>query len=54
MKEVTEYENEVILSIADAVALDVSKEEAKRSGDFSFMTLVQRVGKILEKLDRGR
>ncbi|KAF5717955.1 transcriptional regulatory UME6 [Fusarium mundagurra] len=53
MKDVTGCENWVFLSIADAVALDAWKKETKRNGNFSFMTLVQRAGNILEKLDRG-
>ncbi|EWG52095.1 hypothetical protein FVEG_10913 [Fusarium verticillioides 7600] len=53
MKDVTGCENWVFLSIAEAVALNVWKKETKRKGNFSFMTLVQRAGKILEKLDQG-
>ncbi|KAF5596816.1 transcriptional regulatory UME6 [Fusarium pseudoanthophilum] len=53
MKDVTGCENWVFLSIAEAVALDAWKKETKRNGNFSFMTLVQRAGKILEKMDRG-
>ncbi|EWY81495.1 hypothetical protein FOYG_15730 [Fusarium oxysporum NRRL 32931] len=53
MKDVTGCENWVFLSIADTVALDAWKKETKMNGNFSFMTLVQRAGKVLEKLDRG-
>lgn len=53
MKDVTGCENWVFLSIADTVALDAWKKETKTNGNFSFMTLVQRAGKVLEKLDRG-
>ncbi|KAF5636713.1 transcriptional regulatory UME6 [Fusarium tjaetaba] len=53
MKDVTGCENWVFLSIAEAVALNAWKKETKRKGNFSFMTLVQKAGKILEKLDRG-
>ncbi|KAK2695817.1 hypothetical protein QWA68_004041 [Fusarium oxysporum] len=53
MKGVTGCENWVFLSIADTVALDAWKKETKMNGNFSFMTLVQRAGKVLEKLDRG-
>ncbi|KAF5972568.1 transcriptional regulatory UME6 [Fusarium coicis] len=53
MKDVTGCENWVFHSIAEAVALNAWKKETKRKGNFSFMTLVQRAGKILEKLDGG-
>jgi hypothetical protein len=53
MKDVTGCENWVFLSIADTVALEAWKKETKMNGNFSFMTLVQRAGKVLEKLDRG-
>ncbi|KAI7767349.1 hypothetical protein LZL87_013098 [Fusarium oxysporum] len=53
LKDVTGCENWVYLSIAETVALDVWKKETKKSGAFSFMTLVQRAGKVIEKLDRG-
>lgn len=53
MKDVTGCENWVFLSIADTVVLDAWKKETKMNGNFSFMTLVQRAGKVLEKLDRG-
>ncbi|KAF5564722.1 transcriptional regulatory UME6 [Fusarium phyllophilum] len=53
LKDVTGCENWVYLSIAEIVALDVWKKETKTSGTFSFMTLVQRAGKVIEKLDRG-
>ncbi|WJG37319.1 fungal-specific transcription factor domain-containing protein [Fusarium oxysporum Fo47] len=52
MKDVTGCENWVFLSIADTVALDAWKKETKMNGNFSFMTLVQCAGKVLEKLDR--
>ncbi|KAF5636153.1 transcriptional regulatory UME6 [Fusarium sp. NRRL 52700] len=53
MKDVTGCENWVFLSIVDTVALDAWKKETKRKGNFSFMNLVQRAGKIVEKLDQG-
>lgn len=53
MKDVTGCENWVFLSIAEAVALNAWKKETKSKGNFSFMTLIQRAGKILEKLDGG-
>jgi hypothetical protein len=53
LKDVTGCENCVYLSIAEIVELDVWKKQAKTSGNFSFMTLVQRAGKIVEKLDLG-
>ncbi|KAF5591431.1 transcriptional regulatory UME6 [Fusarium pseudocircinatum] len=53
MKDVTGCENWVFPNIAEAVALNAWKKETERNGNFSFMTLVQRAGKILEKLDQG-
>ncbi|KAF4454376.1 Transcriptional regulatory protein UME6 [Fusarium austroafricanum] len=53
LKNVTGCENWVYLSIADIVELDVWKKQTKKSGTFSFMTLVQRAGKIVERLDLG-
>jgi C6 transcription factor Pro1 len=53
LKDVTGCENWVYLSIAETVALDVWKKETKMNGTFSLMALVQRAGKIIEKLDRG-
>ncbi|KAF5251161.1 hypothetical protein FANTH_3705 [Fusarium anthophilum] len=53
MKDVTGCENWVFLNVADTVALDAWKKETKKTGNFSFMNLVQRAGKIVEKLDQG-
>ncbi|KAF4428807.1 Transcriptional regulatory UME6 [Fusarium acutatum] len=53
LKDVTGCENWVYLSIAEIVALDVWKKETRTSGSFSFITLVQRAGKVIEELDRG-
>lgn len=51
LRDVTGCENWVYLSIAQIVELDVWKKQTKESGTFSFMTLVQRAGKIVTKLD---
>lgn len=53
LKDVTGCETWVYLSIAEIVELNVWKKQTKTSGNFSFMTLVQRAGKIIEKLDIG-
>lgn len=53
LKDVTGCETWVYLSIAEIIELDVWKKQTKTSGNFSFMTLVQRAGKIIEKLDLG-
>lgn len=53
LKDVAGCETWVYLSIAEIVDLDVWKKHTKTSGNFSFMTLVQRAGKIIEKLDLG-
>ncbi|KAF9761045.1 hypothetical protein IL306_003986 [Fusarium sp. DS 682] len=53
LRDGTGCENWVFLCIAEIVALDVWKKETKRNGTFSFMALVQRAGKIIEKLEQG-
>ncbi|KAF4344233.1 transcriptional regulatory UME6 [Fusarium beomiforme] len=51
LKDVTGCENWVFLGIAEIVALGAWKKKTKTDGTFSFMSLVQRAGKIIEKLD---
>ncbi|KAF4973103.1 hypothetical protein FSARC_534 [Fusarium sarcochroum] len=53
LRDVTGCENWVYTAIAEVVELDVWKKHAKKSGTYSLMSLVQRAGKIIEKLDIG-
>ncbi|SPJ91928.1 uncharacterized protein FTOL_13582 [Fusarium torulosum] len=53
LKDVTGCDTWVYISIAEIIELDVWKKQAKTSGNFSFMTFVQRAGKIIERLGLG-
>ncbi|KAI8674446.1 Zn(2)-C6 fungal-type domain-containing protein [Fusarium keratoplasticum] len=53
LKHIVGCENWIFLSIADIVELDLWKKNAKKSGAFSLMDLIQRASKITQDLDDG-
>ncbi|EEU35902.1 uncharacterized protein NECHADRAFT_35055 [Fusarium vanettenii 77-13-4] len=53
LKHIVGCENWIFLSIADIIELDLWKKQAKKSGAFSLMDLIQRASRITQDLDNG-